>query len=187
MARVQAFSSVSVVDLTDVGAINLYCTSNQPLSVIYDPNTNNGTYTPNWASSNLVITPVISYNGNNLALTATGLVVNFTRKEGSGTATALVTGETVSNGVLTVSANQLASVTSGQLTYICRITYTDPNTGVPISAETSITYTLITQASELKDADIIGETAFLYDTDKNIVGTGIITLTASLTNVSMVQ
>ena len=56
MARVQAFSSVSVVDLTDVGAINLYCTSNQPLSVIYDPNTNNGTYTPNWASSNLVIT-----------------------------------------------------------------------------------------------------------------------------------
>ena len=187
MARVQAFSSVSVVDLTDVGAINLYCTSNQPLSVIYDPNTNNGTYTPNWASSNLVITPVISYNGNNLALTATGLVVNFTRKEGSGTATALVTGETVTNGVLTVSANQLASVTSGQLTYICKITYTDPNTGVPISAETSITYTLITQASELKDADIIGETAFLYDTDKAIVGTGIITLTASLTNVNMVQ
>ena len=40
MAKIQAFSSVSVVDLTDVGSINLYCTSNQPLSVIYDPNQN---------------------------------------------------------------------------------------------------------------------------------------------------
>ena len=47
MAKIQAFSSVSVVDLTDVGVIIFYLTSNQPNSVIYDPNTNNGTYSPN--------------------------------------------------------------------------------------------------------------------------------------------
>lgn len=189
MAKIQAFSSVSVVDLTDVGSINLYCTSNQPLSVIYDPNANSGTgsYTPNWSSSNLRITPVISYNGNSLSLTAQGVSIVFTRKEGSGTATALTTGETVSNGVLTVSANKMASVVSGQLTYICTLTYTDPNTGVPLTTEANITYTLVAQATQIKDVDIVGETAFLYNADRTVVGTGTITLKALLSNVSMAQ
>jgi hypothetical protein len=188
MAKIQAFSSVSVVDLTDVGSINLYCTSNQPLSVIYDPNSGtNGSYTPNWANSNLKITPVISYNGSSLGLTAQGVSITFTRKEGSGNATALTTGETVSGGVLTVNANKLSGVTSGQLTYICKLTYTDPNTGVPLTTEASITYTLVTQATQIKDVDIIGETAFLYNADRTVVGTGTITLKAALSNVNMAQ
>ena len=187
MPKIQAFSSISVVDLSDVGSINMYTTSNLPLSVIYDPNQNGGTYSPNWTSSNLVITPVISYNGQSLSLTATGLVITYTKKEGSGTATAIGSGETVSGGKLTVSANKLASVSSGQLTYICTIQYTDPDTGVPISAESSLTYNLVTMASELKYAGITGENTFLYNTNRTIVGTGIITLTADLTNCSVVQ
>ena len=185
MAKIQAFSSVSVVDLTDVGSINLYCTSNQPLSVIYDPNQN--LYTPNWGSSNLKITPVISYNGTTLPLTSTGLTITFTRKEGSGTATALTSNETVSSGVLTVKANKISSVASGLLTYICTIEYTDPNTGVPLKAETFLTYTLISQATELKDVDVTGETVFLYDTTGTLVGNEYITISARLTNVNMTQ
>lgn len=189
MAKIQAFSSVSVVDLTDVGSINLYCTSNQPLSVIYDPNANNGngSYTPNWSTSNLKITPVISYNGENLSLTAQGVSFTYTRKEGSGTAVALTSGETVSNGVLTVNVNKMASVVSGQLTYICKLVYTDPNTGVPLTTEASLTYTLVTQATQIKDVDIVGETAFLYNADRSVVGSGTITLRALLSNVSMGQ
>lgn len=188
MSRIQAFSSVSVVDLTDVGQINFYLTSNLPNSVIYDPNTNGGTYTPTWSSSNkLLITPVISYNGTNLALNATGLTITFTRKEGTGNATALTTGETVSSGVLNVSANKIASVTSGLLTYICNITYTDPDTGVPISSQASLTYTLVTMASELKYAGILGETIFTYNTNRQIVGDTQKTLTADLSNCSVSQ
>lgn len=187
MSKIQAFSSVSVVDLTDVGVINFYLTSNQPNSVIYDPNTNNGTYSPNWASSRLDITPVISYNGSSLALNAAGLVITYQRKEGTGTPTSLTTGETVVNGVLQVSANKIASVSSGQLTYICNIEYTDPDTGVPITSQASLTYTLVTMASQLKYAGITGENTFLYNTSRNIVGTGVITLTADLTNCSVVQ
>lgn len=187
MPRIQAFSSVSVVDLTDVGSMNFYLTSNLPNSVIYDPNTNNGTYSPNWATSNLVITPVISYNGSSLSLSSQGLSISYKRKEGTGTSTNLTTGETVSSGVLTVSANKLASVSSGQLSYICTVTYTDPDTGVPISSEATLTYTLVTMASELKYAGIIGETTFLYDTSRTIVGSGSITLTADLTNCSVSQ
>lgn len=187
MAKIQAYSSVSVVDLTDVGVINFYLTSNLPNSVVYDPNQNGGTYSPNWASSNLTITPVISYNGSNLALNASGLSITFKRKEGNGNATALTTGETVTGGVLKITANKLSTVTSGQLTYICQVTYTDPDTGVPLSTESSLTYTLIAMASELKAASIYGENTFLYDTNKVIVGSDTITLTSDLTNVSVVQ
>ena len=130
---------------------------------------------------------MISYNGSNLALTATGLTITYQRKEGNGTATNLTTGETVVGGVLRVSANKLANVSSGQLTYLCNVTYTDPDSGVPISSQASLTYTLVTMASELKYAGITGENTFLYDTSRRIVGTGIITLTADLTNCSVTQ
>ena len=188
MGKIQAFSSVSVVDLTDVGVINFYLTSNLPNSVIYDPNASAASqYSPNWSSNHLVITPVISYNGSNLGLTSTGLTISYKRKEGTGTAVNLTTGEAVSSGVLTVSANKLASVSSGQLTYVCNISYTDPDTGVPIAAEAQLTYTLVTMASELKSCSIVGESAFLYDTSSTIVGTGSITLTADLSNCSVSQ
>lgn len=192
MGKVQAFSSVSVVDLTDVGSLNFYLTSNLPNSVIYDPNTNNGTYSPNWAAStsHLIITPVISYNGSNLPLntSATQLVVSYKRKEGTGSETNLQTGETVSGNVLTVSANKLSNASGGQLTYICTVSYTDPNTGVPIEAQSSLTYSLITMASELKYAGILAEnTAFLYNTSGSIVGAQSIELTPDLTNCSLSQ
>ena len=187
MAKVQAFSSVSVSDITDVGSLNFYCTSNLPNSVIYDPNQNGGTYSPNWASTNLKITPVISYNGQNLALNATGLTITFTRREGTGDATALTTGETVSGGVLTVKANKLSSASGGQLTYVCKVVYRDPDTGIPIEAEASLTYSLVKMASELKTVTITGENAFLYDTGKKIVGSGVITLTADFSNCQISQ
>ena len=195
---VKAFSSVSVIDFTDVGSIQLYLTSNQPTTVIYDPNTTgSAAYTPNWATSgsNLVITPVITYNGltftpeNIRTYTSTvppTLTVSYTKKIGSASPTALSTGETVSNGVLTVSANKLTT-TDNLLTYICTITYTDPDTGVPLTAEASLTYTLLSMASELKSCEVTGENVFLYDSDRNIVGSDTIVLTSTLSNVSVSQ
>ena len=181
MAKVQAFSSVSVVDLTDVGTINLYCTSSQPLSVIYDPNSSS--YTPNWANSNshLVITPVISYNGVNVPLTVNGqgnsaLVISFTRKVGNAAATALGQGETVTNGILVVSENQLSTIT--QITYVCHVTYSVPNASISVEAETSITYTKVSQATNIKDISIKGETAFLYSSDRTTVVPSTITLSS---------
>ena len=111
MSRISSYSSVSVVDLTDVGQINSHLTCNMPNSVLFDPNQN--TYSPSWADTNLIITPVISYNGTPLSLTASGLTITYTRKDGTASATALDTGEAVSNGVLTVSANKLATSNSG--------------------------------------------------------------------------
>ena len=82
----------------------------------------------------MIITPVISYNGTPLALTASGLTITYTRKDGTATASALTQGETAASGVLTVSANKLGASQSGQLTYICDISYTDPQVGSAITS-----------------------------------------------------
>ena len=184
---VKAFSSVSVIDFTDVGNIQLYLTSNQPTTVIYNPNASGAAiYTPNWSSSNLTITPVITYNGTSLALNAAGLVVTYKRKIGSGNESTLIAGETVNNGILKVSANVL-STTNNIITYICSISYTDPETGVPLTAQATLTYTLLSQATELKNCEILGDNVFLYDSNRSIVGSDTITLTANLVNVSISQ
>lgn len=185
MSKIQAYSSVTVTDYSDVGQLNLYLTSNQPTTVIHDPNQN--VYTPDWSSSNLIITPVVSFNGANVDLGATGLSVTFQRQEGSGTPVTLATGETVSGNKLTVSANKLANVTSKLLTYICNVIYTDPDTNVALNAQATLTYSLLSNATELKYASITGESTFLYDTNRNLVGSNTITLTADLTNVSVSQ
>lgn len=185
---VKAFSSVSVIDYTDIGSVQLYLTSNQPTTVIYDPNTSGtGAYSPNWSvSPNLIITPVITYNGSNLALNATGLTINYTRKVGSATPTALTTGEVVSGGILTVSANKL-STSDNIITYICSITYTDPDTAVPITTEATLSYTLLSMATKLKSCEITGENVFLYDSNRHIVGSDTIILYSTLSNVSIDQ
>ena len=142
---------------------------------------------PNWSTSNLVITPVIQYNGSTLPLNSSGLVITYTRKEGTSAEASLGTGESASGGILTVSANKLASASGGLLTYKCHVSYTDPNVGVAISTETSLTYTLISQATELKSAFITGENTFLYDTNRNLASNSTITLTANVTNTSVSQ
>lgn len=185
MAKFTAYSSAVITDYSDVGHLNFHLTSNMPSLVIYD--TDQNTFTPNWATTNLIITPVVTYNGSSVDLTSTGLQVLFTRQEGSGTATTLATGETVTGNKLVVSDNKLKDVTSKILTYICDITYTDPDTNVPLSGQATLSYCLQEATPQIKDASISGETAFLYDTNRSLVGSNTIVLTAILKNVSVQQ
>ena len=185
MANIKACGQIVFTDLTDVGTIQAYITSNQALQILYDPNQN--IYTPDWSTNNLVLTPVITFNGNNIPLGSTGLEITWTRRAGSLAESGLQTGETVSNGVLTVSSNQLSSISSKLLTYLCTISYTDPDTNVPLTTQALITFSLISQGINLKDINIIGENVFLYNTEQVLVSPDTITLTAETTNVLISQ
>ena len=178
MATIQAYSSISIFNLTNVGQINFYLTSNLPNNVVYNPNNRN--YSPDWSDTNLVITPVVTYNGRTLPLGSNGLTVTYSKILGN-VVSQLTNKEVVSNGLLTVSSNILSSVNT-QLTYKCTVTYVDPDANVPLSTEASLTYVLISMATEIKKANIIGETNFVYNTDRILVGSDMITLTASVSN-----
>lgn len=186
MAQV-TYGSITLVDLTDVGQLSVYPTSNQPLSIIYDPDQN--TYTPNWSTSttNLVLTPVIYYNNTPLTGSTTGVTITWKRREGAGNITNLTSGETKqANGNLKVTANKFNS-NSTMISYIVTVEYVEPEIQKTLTAEGQITFSLVKLASSAKTCIISGDTVFKYNTNGTLVSDSYITLTAKTNNVSIQQ
>lgn len=181
------YGSITLVDLTDVGQLSVYPTSNMPLSIIYDPDQNS--YTPNWgtSSTNLILTPVIYYNNTALTASTTGVTITWRRREGTGNITALKTGETKqSNGTLKVNANKFTP-TSTMISYIVTVEYVEPETQATLTAEGQITFSLVKLASSAKTCIISGDTVFKYNTSGTLISDSIITLTAKTNNTSIQQ
>ena len=183
----KVYGSITISDIADVGRLSVYLTSNQPQTVIENPNGDAITYTPDWTKNNLVLTPIIYFNEKQLQLPCTGLTVTWKRQEGSEPASELKEGETVKNGILTVSQNFLSKIQSGLLTYIVGIQYTDPITNTTLETQSQMSFSLSKQAIEAKYCSITGESVFLYNTNQTLVGSDTITLTANVTNVNISQ
>lgn len=194
MATVTSYGSITIVDITDIGEFSVYPRCTLPTTVIYSPDSGtNGTYTPDWATNNLVITPVAYYAG---APQTTGITWTWERQEGlSGTRTTVVSGqnnETIaSNGTLTVSANKFpAGSTYSQLTYIVTATYPDSQSGLGrnLVAEGQITFSKIQQGTSAKVARINGDNIIKYASDGSITSPldanqkSYITLTGTVVN-----
>lgn len=142
---------------------------------------------PDWTSTagKLVITPVIYANQTAIALGNAALSITWKRKEGSSGEAALTSGETVSGNILTVSANKLAAVSSGLLTYIAYVTYTDPDNGLPVNATADISFALIATGENARSAWISGAQVFKYAAGSAAATPAQIEMTANLQNVSM--
>ena len=179
-----ATGSKTIIDLSDGKSLSAYLGSNQPRTQILDVNSN--TYAPDWTTTagKLVITPVVYANQTAIALSDSALSITWKRKEGSSSETALASGESVSGSILTVSANKLSAITSGLLTYIAYVTYTDPDNGLAINATTDITFALVKTGQNAKSAWISGEQVFKY-TAVGAVSPSQITMSANLQNVTM--
>lgn len=186
MATVLTSSQQTFVDITDQRKLSAYITSNLPKTQSEDPNVLPHTYAPDWASTNLTLTPVVFLDQSNLALTASGLSVSWKRKDGTGAETALASGESVSGGILTVNANKLAESASGMLTYLCYISYYDSETRNTVNISADITYTLVKNAENARLAYVMSDTyVFKYDSHSALVGASQATLTAQVQGVSI--
>lgn len=182
---VQAYGSITIVDITDVGEFSVYPTSNSPLSVIYNPD--DETFTPDWGENNLKLIPKVYYAGTALSLTGSNPSVVWTRQDGILAEGSLISGETNSNGTLTVSTNVLKpydeknnpdGCQSGLITYICTATYLEPDSQKTLTATGQITFTLIKHAKTVKECKISGENIFKYNANGVVEGAGKTTLEA---------
>ena len=185
-----AYGSITLVDIGDLGQLSVVPESNQPTTVIYDPNLVIAQqYNPDWGKNSLVLSPVIYYGGQLLSPEANGLSITWFRKLGSSSAASIEAsyGEVVDKGVLTVSKNQF-NTGSGQLTYICEVVYNDPTTmgTAQLTAKGQITFSLIKNATKAKTASIIGESVYLYNSEGNLVANKNITLSANLSSLDLV-
>lgn len=181
------YGSITLVDIGDLGELSVIPESNQPTMVIYDPESN--TYTPNWSTSNLILTPVVYYGSQklldgNASSMPTGLTVTWQRQIGSDTPGA--SGGTVSYGKLTVNSNPFNLTTNTLVTYIVNVQYTEPNLGAQLNARGQITYGLIQNAAKLKKVNITGSNAFLYNSSGTCLNSTIV-LTAATQNVSITK
>lgn len=177
-----AYGRITITDLTNIGKLSAYLASSQPLMVVYDPNATNE-YMPNWESSSLIITPVVFFNNDQIALTSEHIEITWKRKAGSGQVSSLIDGEKVVNGTLVVSKNVLSNISEGLITYSCSIKYTDVLSNSALQTQTHLTYSLVKNATELSDCSILGDTTFKYDGEGNLVSSESISLTANLINV----
>jgi len=186
MPTILTSSQQTFVDITDQRKLSAYITSNLPKTQSEDPNTLPHAYAPSWATSHLVLTPVIFLDQTNVALDASGLTISWKRKDGTGSETALSTGETVSGGILTVNQNKLATSVSGMITYICYISYFDSETKNTVNISSDITYTLVKNAENARLAYVTADTyVFKYNTSSALVGASQATLSAQVQGVSV--
>lgn len=186
MPTVLTSSQQTFVDITDQRKLSAYITSNLPKTQSEDPNVLPHTYAPSWASTNLVLTPVVFLDQTSIALNSTGLTITWKRKDGTSSETNLTTGETVTNGVLKVTANKLSASTSGMITYICYISYYDSETKNTVNISSDITYALVKNAENAKLAYVTADTyVFKYDTGGSLVGASQATLTAQVQGVTI--
>lgn len=186
MATILTSSQQTFVDITDQRKLSAYITSNLPKTQSENPNTLPHEYAPNWASTNLVLTPVIFLDQTSILLSATGVTISWKRKDGVSAETNLVSGESVNNGILTVNANKLADSDSGMITYICYISYYDSETKNTVNISADITYTLVKNATNAKLCYVTSDSyVFKYDTTSALVGPSQATLNAQVQGVTI--
>ncbi|MGO5385958.1 hypothetical protein ACTQXK_00400 [Catenibacterium mitsuokai] len=186
MPTILTSSQQTFVDITDQRKLSAYITSNLPKTQSENPNVLPHTYAPNWSTTNLTLTPVVFLDQSSVALNSSGLTITWKRKDGSGAETALNSSEKVTNGILKVNSNVLASSSTGMITYICYISYFDAETKNTVNITSDITYTLVRNAENAKLAYVTADTyVFKYNTSSALVGASQATLTAQVQGVSV--
>ena len=186
MPTVLTSSQQTFVDITDQRKLSAYITSNLPKTQSEDPNVLPHTYAPSWASTHLVLTPVVFLDQTSIALGSNSLTITWKRKDGTSAETAVTSGESVSGGILTVSQNKLSASTSGMITYICYISYYDSETKNTVNISSDITFTLVKNAENAKLAYVTADTyVFKYDTSGALVGATQATLTGQVQGVTI--
>lgn len=186
MPTILTSSQQTFVDITDQRKLSAYITSNLPKTQSENPNVLPHTYAPNWSTTNLTLTPVVFLDQSSVALNSSGLTITWKRKDGSGAETPLNSSEKVTNGILKVNSNVLASSSTGMITYICYISYFDAETKNTVNITSDITYTLVRNAENAKLAYVTADTyVFKYNTSSALVGASQATLTAQVQGVSV--
>lgn len=177
-----AFGSITIVDMTDVGQFSTVPMSNAGLVIIYDPNALSNNYTP----ASMTLTPFTMYGGVDYSANQNVSYSWYTRADGasinySNPGTATSTSSSVS-----VSSTDFTSANAKSLTYYLKATYQLTGVG-NIVAWGQITISLVTQATNIQDIEINGEQIFKYKytsygASPTIDGDDSIVLTATYTS-----
>lgn len=147
-------SDYTISDFNDAISLSGYISSNLAHTQIYNPD--NDSYTPNWSSTNLVLTPQLFVTSTTSDVIATAAVTSvswYLNSEGSGNKITSGGNYALSgtkSHILTVKANVLAGVNN--VKYICVIEYHDSTTDLDLTHKMDVTFTRVSSGSGITTA-----------------------------------
>ena len=165
---VNAVGQITIVDFNDAIALTGYITSSHSSTVKY--NQDDGSYNPNFGSTNAVLTPHVFISGGGttdiMADLASVKSVTWKRQTNAMTSPGDLTSNEVSSGLsnsgkLTIKANPFsASVYS--VTYLCTVVYTDPVSRLDSSCTVSFGFNAVAQGQGTAYAEITSAKGYVF-------------------------
>ena len=168
-----SYGKITIIDITDVGNFSVYPYANGPNTQVYSEE--NNTYYPDWSASgnNLILTPVITYAGQDKTAEST---VNWYLK--TDLEHPITNGFNTTTKQLTINTNIPTANT--YVVYVVKASY-HTETGADVAAEGEITFSLLTQPSSIKNVSVSGTNVIKYASDSNTPNPSTVQLTATLT------
>ena len=147
----KAQGQFTIIDYNDALTLTGYIGSNLAKTQMYNPD--NGSYTPDWKTKNLVLTPSLYVIGTTADQIATANVTSVKWYVGdSNTAITAGTNYGLSGAkshILTVKANVMAELPG--IDYRCVITYKDESTGLSLTHPLTISFSRVVNGSGIVD------------------------------------
>lgn len=138
--KVVSTGRIELVDLNDSKQLQLYISSSQPKTQIF--NTDNNTYLPNWTTNKPILTPQLFVAGSSVNVIDKAKSIKWYE---DGSINPIVSGSNYTLGAgsktLTINNNILAS--ADMKIFTCEIIYTDEGTGFDIQIKSGIDYVKI--------------------------------------------
>lgn len=147
----KAQGQFSIIDYNDSITLTGYISSNLAKTQMYNPD--NGSYNPDWASTNLVLTPSIYVAGTSADKITATEVQTVKWYEGNGT-TAITTGGNYAlsgtkSHILTVKGNVMAGLPGKD--FRCEVSYLDSTTQLTINHVMTISFSRVVNGSGITD------------------------------------
>lgn len=147
-----ATGQISIIDYNDALTLTGFVGSNHPKTQMYNPD--NGVYTPNWETTNLVLTPSLYKLGSTTdVITATSVSSVKWFEAGSSTVITSTGNYTLSgtkSHILTIKANLLAGLPAKD--WICEVTYRDTTTNLDLTHKMDISFSRVVNGGGISDA-----------------------------------
>ena len=115
--RIQS-NDIVLLDVTDTKKVDIHISSNHPTVQIYNQNTTQETYTPDWSKTSLVLTATVYADSTDIT---SEIGSNFIWSRKIGDTVDVLSSKT---NTLTISTNELAPPTA-MVQYICSVTYNE--------------------------------------------------------------
>lgn len=147
----KAQGQFTIIDYNDALTLTGYIGSSLAKTQMYNPD--NGTYSPDWSKTNLVLTPSLYVIGTTTDQITTAAVTSVQWFVGSSTTAITSAGNYALSGaknhILTVKSNVMAGQPG--IDYRCVITYKDASTGLSITHPLTISFSRVVNGSGITD------------------------------------